>query len=141
MGDRCVFGFRETSECKEETIWLYSHWGGSSRLEALASAIVKAQPRWNDSSYATRIAISQIVGNDWNSEYGFGLFAGKDYKGDNEYGDLLVVNWDERTVIGESENGTELVEYGFETFINMHHAMLNPTSGYVSPFISIEELS
>lgn len=120
MGDRCAFGFRETSERKEETIWLYSHWGGSSRFADLANALVKASPRWNDPSYATRIAISQIIGDNWNSEYGFGLYTSSEYKGDNEYSEVLVVNWKERNVTAVWLDGSEVVEYGFAVFLSIY---------------------
>lgn len=120
MGDRCVFGFRESSKQKQETVWLYSHWGGYSRLGDLAKAIDKAGGRWSDYTYATRIAISQIVGDAWDSETGYGVSAGPVYKGDNEYDEYLVVNWDERTVTCEGPDGSVYVEYGFEVFLKIH---------------------
>ena len=117
MGDRCVFGFRETSTRKAETVWLYSHWGGHGRELDLANALEKAEPRWSDPSYATRIAISQLVGENWNQEYSYGIFVGQTYRGDNEYPTLLVVNWDERQVTAESESGEVISTFGFDTFI------------------------
>lgn len=120
MGDRCVFGFRESEKNKEETVWLYSHWGGFGRSEDLAVAIYKAQPRWADASYATRIAVSQIIGDAWNSETGYGLSAGSVYTGDNEYDHYLVVNWDDRTVTAEGPDGTAYVTYGFEAYLNLY---------------------
>ena len=42
-------------------------------LGQLANALDKARPRWNDESYAIRIATSQMINDDWNSETGWGL--------------------------------------------------------------------
>ena len=81
---------------------------------------MKSSPRWNDPSYATRIAISQIIGDNWNSEYGFGIYTGKEYVGDNEYSDVLVVNWKERNVTGVWLDGSEVVEYGFVAFLTIY---------------------
>ena len=117
MGDRCAFGFRETSARRAETVWLYSHWGGFQRELELARALEKAEPRWSDPSYATRIAISQIIGEGWNSEYSYGIFVGQSYKGDNEYPTLLVVNWEEREVTAETESGEIISTFGLDTFI------------------------
>lgn len=119
MGDRCVFGFRETSTRKAETVWLYSHWGGFERELELVRALEKAEPRWSDPSYATRIAISYIVGERWNSELGYGIYVGETYKGDNEYPTIYVVNWEERQVTAESESGVVISTFGLDTFIYM----------------------
>lgn len=125
MGDRCVFGFRESEKDKDETIWLYSHWGGHSRGADLAKAIAKAQPRWTDTSYATRIAVSQIVGEAWDSETGYGLSAGSVYTGDNEYDEYLVVNWNDKTVTAEAPDGTAWVTYGFEVYLSLYREALS----------------
>ena len=42
-------------------------------LGKLADAVIAARPRWNDPAYATRIAISHLVGNEWSNETGWGL--------------------------------------------------------------------
>ena len=70
MGDRANFVFVQDTG---ETIVLYGHWAGYNMLENLAEAVAAAQPRWSDSAYATRIAISQIINNDWN-RFGFRYF-------------------------------------------------------------------
>jgi hypothetical protein len=97
MGDRAVFGFKATKE--SQPIWLYSHWGGSSQTSDLAKAIVAAAPRWNDPHYATRIAISQIVGDDWSGELGYGISAGDDQFSHPDYDTIPVVIWSERVVV------------------------------------------
>jgi hypothetical protein len=87
-------------------VWLYSHWGGNVRLQDIAGAITKAEPRWSDDSYATRIAISTIVGDGWNEETGWGIEAGPHCTIHTEYPPLLV-NWTHQTV-------TEFADRGFD---------------------------
>ena len=121
MGDRCTFLFADTLEAPEGTkqsdlivTVLYSHWGGESRHEDLAYAIAKALPRWNDPSYATRICVSQIIGSDWDSETGFGLFAVKLKDSFNGWNDRepLMVDWSAQTVsIAESGEVISLDAY------------------------------
>ena len=73
MGARTVWKFR-TGE--DTAIHLYAHWGGSDKLRATAEAIARAKSRWSDETYATRIMISTIIGDDWLSETGYGIWAG-----------------------------------------------------------------
>ena len=72
MGSRTVWKFR-TGE--DTAIHLYAHWGGSDKLRATAEAIARAKSRWSDETYATRIMISTIIGDEWLSETGFGIWA------------------------------------------------------------------
>lgn len=95
MGDRFLVGFKDTP--KSQPVWLYSHWGGSERHEALAEALQAAQPRWGDGSYATRICISTIIGNDWSEETGFGISTGSEITMP-DYSDIPVVTWGTRTI-------------------------------------------
>jgi hypothetical protein len=71
MGARTVFTF-ETEP--GEAIHLYSHSGGEDKINDLANAIDKARVRWSDETYALRIMISTLIGESWNSEYGYGLW-------------------------------------------------------------------
>jgi hypothetical protein len=91
MGDRANFVFVQPSG---ETIVLYSHWGGHQMLANLAEAVAKAQPRWSDPSYATRIAISQMIGDGWAFETGWGLNVNS--IGDNEH-KIPVIDWGQMT--------------------------------------------
>ena len=116
MGDRFVVGFRDTKDTPP--VWLYSHWGGSDRLELLAKAIKAARPRWGDSAYATRIAISSIVGDSWNEETGFGITAGGRDFCFPDYDDVHLVTWSDRTVVVQDIDGMrDLVNFGFEVFL------------------------
>jgi hypothetical protein len=98
MGDRANFVFVQDNG---ETIVLYGHWAGYNMLEKLGDAVAKAQPRWSDSSYATRIAVSQMVNEFWDSETGWGLHVNE--IGDNEH-KIPVVNWADRTFSLHSED-------------------------------------
>lgn len=71
-------GARTTWEIKsnnEASIYLYSHWGGDSKLEDTKNAIEMARPRWDDPTYCARIIISQLIGYQWDEEAGFGIEA------------------------------------------------------------------
>lgn len=91
MGDRANFGFVQPNG---NTIVLYGHWAGHNMLGKLADAVIKARPRWNDSSYATRIAISNLIGDQWNMETGWGLYVNE--IGDNEH-KIAIIDWDQQT--------------------------------------------
>lgn len=70
MGDRTntVFRMADGSD-----IVLYQHWGGFEMMAHLAAALDAAQSRWFDESYCTRIMISNLIGDNWTSEIGYGL--------------------------------------------------------------------
>ena len=91
MGDRANFGFRQTDE---SVIYLYGHWAGYGMMARLADAIIAANPRWHDESYATRIAISTMIGEEWSQEYSWGIST---RIGDNEHS-IPVVDWSKQTV-------------------------------------------
>jgi hypothetical protein len=121
MGDRANFGFRADSE--SPVVVLYAHWGGYQMMSNLAHAIETARPRWTDEGYATRIAISQLIGDQWNQEYSFGIYVNQ--IGDNEHS-VPVVNWGDQTVSlyeasfitsPDFDNDTPKFNMGFESFI------------------------
>ena len=111
MGDRIVYTIKQD---KDLSVNLYSHWGGYDRFAALAKALKAAEPRWDDSSYCARIIVSQLIGDQWAEETGFGLWASNEhgyYGGDHPD---IVINLINKTV--EDETGT----HTFESFINYH---------------------
>ena len=111
MGDRIVYTIRQD---KDLSLNLYSHWGGYDRFTTLAKAIEAARPRWDDSAYAARIMISQLIGTDWADETGFGLWASTEhglYGGDHPD---IVINLVNKTV--EDETGI----HSFDSFISYH---------------------
>lgn len=95
MGDRTNFHFK----VGDDTLTLYSHWGGYSRKQDLARALSEAMPRieMGDIPYALRICISQLVGSDWTAETGFGLILNNQEIYEEEYG-LLEINFNDLTV-------------------------------------------
>jgi hypothetical protein len=104
MGARVFFNIHQA---ETEIISLYSHWGQDEAKSDLAHALDKARGRWDDESYGTRIIVSQLIGNNWDSETGYGLFVGQmTYE---EYFDIYL---HERRVEHEGDS------YSFETFID-----------------------
>jgi hypothetical protein len=91
MGDRNVVGFRDGAN--EPTLYLYSHWGGEVQDKTLANALRKVLEagRESDYPYATRIAISQMIGDDWNHDTGYGISI-NEYP-DPDYDYINVVDW------------------------------------------------
>jgi hypothetical protein len=92
MGDRIVYTIEQSDGL---TLNLYSHWGGYERFSSLANALNAARPRWTDSSYCARIIVSQLIGDQWNDETGFGLWASNEsgaYGGDHPDITIDMVN-------------------------------------------------
>lgn len=109
MGSRTTWAIK--TEQGDAVTWLYSHWGGESKLLDTLGALAKSQPRWNDSTYAARIFISQIIGDQWNSETGFGITTGtlEQIPFEESY-ELVVVDFTTNTIIYGSN------EFTFEDF-------------------------
>lgn len=114
MGARTNFTFRTSTG----DLTLYSHWGGDSKYEDLAVAIHAARSRWQDPSYALRIIISQLVGESWNSETGFGLYVGSE--GGEESYDYVIVDMTNNTVTFDS---VPYLSQSFEDYV-AHHSTL-----------------
>jgi hypothetical protein len=91
MGDRANFGFKQSNG---QTIVLYGHWAGHGMLERLADAVEAARSRWTDESYATRIVVSHLVGDQWHETTGWGLSVNNIL--DNEH-KIPVIDWTKQT--------------------------------------------
>ena len=109
-----VIGFQAKSA--EPTIYLYAQWGGESQKEILVNALQKSESRWTDADYATRICISQIVGDSWNDTLGFGISVNNFCSPD--YDTIQVVEWHKGKVsIRETSNPENVLEeITLETF-------------------------
>lgn len=72
MGNRANFGIKID---EKNVIFVYQHWAPTKLFKQYANALKAALPRikFEDIPYSTRILISQIVGDDWNSETGYGI--------------------------------------------------------------------
>jgi hypothetical protein len=93
MGARTNFHFKTN----EDTLTLYSHWGGEERKKDLARAMYAALPRKGDKPYALRIMVSQLIGTSWDEETGYGLFLNEPAGAEESYG-YLEINLDTWTV-------------------------------------------
>lgn len=97
MGARTTWAIK--TEQGNAVTWLYSHWGGDSKFEDTVEALKNAEPRWEDSSYGARIFISQIIGDQWDKETGFGITSGTlELVPFEESYDLVVVDFTTKTI-------------------------------------------
>ena len=113
MGARINYVFK-TYSTEQSHVTLYSHWGETNWREDLALALDKAKPRWDDASYGVRITISHLIGNQWQSETGFGLFTSVDGE---DLGDFtVVVDFTNQTVndTGHEHSFGSFIEYQSE---------------------------
>jgi len=86
MGARINFVFKDDLN---SAVVLYSHWGQDEWERDLAMAMNHSKPRWNDSSYATRMMISYLIQDSILEETGFGIYS---ISGDNyDLGEQTVV--------------------------------------------------
>jgi hypothetical protein len=122
VGDRANFGFRDR---KGDTVFLYGHWAGYEMLANLANAVEKARPRWTDESYATRICISQLVAEDWNSETGWGIQVNE--LGDNEH-KIPVIDWSNQTfTLYDYDLKTLIFSMSIDDFCTKYSRVLVPS--------------
>jgi len=120
MGDRANFGFKDR---KGNTVFLYGHWAGHQMLQNLADAVQIAHPRWQDESYATRICISQLVGDEWSSETGWGITVNE--LADNEH-KVPVINWAAKTfTLMEQDLSAEVFSTSLEGFVAKYSSQLS----------------
>ena len=108
MGARVIFNIKQK---EGEFICLYSHWGEETALQDTARAIAKARQRWTDETYSARIIVSQIIGNEWDSETGFGLWVSSTPCIDEEF---VIID-----LLGQTVTARDGV-HSFEGFINYH---------------------
>ena len=86
MGDRGNIAIEQPGA--SDTLFLYTHWGGSELTGSLASALFRGK-RWEDPSYLSRIVLNELQGDD-RGDTGFGICVGR--PDDNEY-DIPVLRW------------------------------------------------
>lgn len=115
MGARINFVFKGY-ETEQSHVTLYSHWGESSWRSDLAIALDKAKPRWSDPSYGIRIVVSQLIGDQWDNPYGYGLFTSVD--GEDLGDTTVVVDFTKQTV---NDTGNE---HSFGAFVEYQQEVL-----------------
>ena len=121
MGDRANFGFKDR---KGDTVFLYGHWAGHRMLENLANAVEHARPRWTDETYATRIAISQLINEEWSSETGWGISINT--LADNEH-KVPVIDWAKATfTLFEEDLTTVVFQTTLDVFVNKYSQLEEP---------------
>lgn len=110
MGARINYVFKDSES--GPSVVLYSHWGQDSWQQDIASALNHARPRWNDSSYGTRMMISYLIQDQVMDETGFGIYA---VVGDNyDLGEqTVVIDFVNKTV-------TDTVSVDWDAFINAY---------------------
>ena len=86
MGDRGNIEIKQPGA--DDSLFLYTHWRGSSVCEILADALAKGG-RWSDPSYLTRIIFQEMIGDD-DTTTGFGISVGNIE--DNEH-TVPLVSW------------------------------------------------
>jgi hypothetical protein len=94
MGDRANFGIRTSDR---NTIFIYLHWGGTDRHEIMANAISHAMVRDGDEGYFTRIFVSRIIAEDWNSETGAGMSINK-LSAMGDWDDVPIYDYTTKTI-------------------------------------------
>lgn len=102
MGDRANFGFRQSDG---NIIFVYGHWAGHGMMSQLANALneVTVAGRLDDEPYANRIAISQLIGEEWSQNLSWGITV--NYVSDNEHA-IPVVDWN-RAQVSLFDYGTD----------------------------------
>jgi hypothetical protein len=111
MGDRA--NIRLIQPDNKGSIYIYSHWNGSTLPMLLQQALERAKPRWGDAEYLNRILIDQITKEGRDQETGWGVSL---RLGDNSH-NILAVNLPKRTVSAESEDGETLATLPFSDYI------------------------
>ena len=109
MGDRATFVIEQSDE---SVLYVYGHWAGEGMMSNLANALTAAHSRifMNDEVYAARIIISNLIGDDWRSETGWGIST---YFCDSEHS-VPIVNLKHKTVRLVSNSFTEKFDINAE---------------------------
>jgi hypothetical protein len=114
MGARINFVFKDSEQ--GPSVVLYSHWGQDSWQTDLAAAMEHAKPRWQDSSYGTRMIISHLIQHSILDETGFGIYA---IEGDNyDLGEqTILIDFTTKTV-------TDNVSVPWDKFVAAYSGVL-----------------
>jgi hypothetical protein len=135
MGNRVVVGIRDTQ--MSPIMFVYAHWG-IHPMEDAQRAIIKAQGRWSDYSYANRIATGAII-NSADELLNGGVSLYGRYMPESEYRELPVITWSTQTVeVYHYNYDFEKVQYShsisFEELISAPFAQTLGIEGYRSRF-------
>ncbi len=109
MGDRAM------AEIKTEggSLFVYTHWGGYNLPERAKEAIIKAETRWDDLPYATRIIVDQLTKESRDDTSGCGLML-NDNAEDEYNGDKPSVIIDLKAALLTVIRGGQTIQQGFK---------------------------
>jgi len=125
MGDRANFGLKQTDG---NTIFVYGHWAGHQMLARFAKALDRADKagRMGDDSYANRIIISDLIGDDWSQDFSWGIslnnIVDNEHKipvYDFETDTVSLYDWDWKSGLGASLSD-KIVEFSREDFVRKY---------------------
>lgn len=137
MGNRFTYGFVNPGG---DVLYLYSHWGGYEWNEKLANAMRAAGVRREDTYYANRIMVSQLIGEDWNKNNGYGFSVNEVF--DEEHGFVPVIDWSRQQVSVYLHNdmsaslGDLLITFPIAEFISDPHTCAVVVEKLVSSRVS-----
>jgi hypothetical protein len=114
MGARINFVFKDSET--GPLVVLYSHWGQDSWQTDLAAAMEHAKPRWQDSSYGTRMIISHLIQHSILDETGFGIYA-IDNDGYELGEQTIIIDFTNKTV-------TDNVSVSWDKFVSAYSGVL-----------------
>lgn len=96
MGDRRMAEIKTS----EGSLYLYTHWGGSTLPDDARLAVEKAAPRLGDEGYWVRIVLDQLTKGGRDKETGYGIMLKPN--AEDEYAD------DKPSVIIDARDGSVL---------------------------------
>lgn len=108
MGDRSSIIIRQNHHANDQGIEIYGHWAGVGIVNNLQKALTRAEDRWDDEEYFTRIIIQNILDDISiaNSSTGCGIEIVENYKKsghlDLEYPPVIVDATERKVFIGNS---------------------------------------
>lgn len=114
MGARINYVFKDSEQ--GPAVVLYSHWGQDGWERDIAAALQHSRPRWQDSSYATRMMISHLIQWSVLEETGFGIYAANLDGWD--FGDqVVVIDFTDNTI-------TDNVPVTFDNFLAAYRPVM-----------------
>ncbi len=122
MGDRANFGIRQADG---NTIFVYGHWAGHEMLARFAKALARVHRagRIGDDSYAARIIISDLIGEAWSEDSGWGISVNR--LGDNEHKVPVYDVLTDKVTLYDADwrsvgLGDKIVEFSREDFVRKY---------------------
>lgn len=103
-------GDRRMAEIKLEdgSLYVYTHWHGSSFEEMARNAVNAASPRLGDEPYWTKIVVDQLTKPGRDQEAGFGLMlkpdAEDEYNGDKP---SIVISAKDGSIVAKNRSNEE----------------------------------